>query len=105
MDQGGAPLQWARRIDCRRRADRAVRKRCRPREEYPGLVVHKVLETEKEPAAALVEAASKAKLLVVGSRGRVAFKRLLMGSTAHGVLAHLPCPTVITRLQPVKHKK
>lgn len=74
-------------------------------EEYPGLVVHKVLETEKEPAAALVETASKAKLLVVGSRGRGAFKRLLMGSTAHGVLAHLPCPTIITRLQRVKHKK
>ncbi|MCO4272892.1 universal stress protein [Pseudarthrobacter sp. HLT3-5] len=66
------------------------------REDYPDLVVHKILESEKEPAAALVEAAAGAQMLVVGSRGRGGFKRLLLGSTAHAVLTHLPCPTVIT---------
>lgn len=75
------------------------------RADYPDLVVHKVLETEKEPAEALVEAASRARLLVVGSRGRGGFKRLLLGSTAHGVLTHLPCPTVITPIRRMKHKQ
>lgn len=75
------------------------------REDYPDLVVHKILESEKEPAEALVKAAADARMLVVGSRGRGGFKRLLLGSTAHAVLTHLPCPTVITPIQRRKHKK
>ena len=74
-------------------------------EDYPDLVVHKVLETEMEPAAALVQAAASARMLVVGSRGRGGFKRLLLGSTAHAVLTHPPCPTVITPIQRMKHNK
>jgi nucleotide-binding universal stress UspA family protein len=66
------------------------------REDYPDLVVHKILDTRREPAEALVKAAAGAQLLVVGSRGRGGFKRLLLGSTAHAVLTQLPCPTVIT---------
>jgi nucleotide-binding universal stress UspA family protein len=66
------------------------------REDYPDLVVHKILDTKREPAEALVQAAAGARLLVVGSRGRGGFKRLLLGSTAHAVLTQLPCPTVIT---------
>jgi len=75
------------------------------REDYPDLVVKTVLETERDPAAALVHAASDAQLLVVGSRGRGGFKRLLLGSTAHAVLTHLPCPTVITPIRRIKHKE
>ncbi|MGM9470624.1 universal stress protein [Pseudarthrobacter sp. YS3] len=74
-------------------------------EDYPDLVVHRVLETEKEPAQALVDAAANAQLLVVGSRGRGGFKRLLLGSTAHAVLTHLPCPTVITPVRRMKHEE
>jgi nucleotide-binding universal stress UspA family protein len=66
------------------------------REDYPDLVVHKILDTKREPAEALVHAAAGAQLLVVGSRGRGGFKRLLLGSTAHAVLTQMPCPTVIT---------
>lgn len=73
------------------------------REDYPDLVVHEVLESHKDPVTALVDAAAEARLLVVGSRGRGGIKRLLLGSTAHGVLKHLPCPTVITRIRRVKH--
>ncbi|GGH92701.1 universal stress protein [Arthrobacter liuii] len=72
------------------------------KEDYPDLTVHQRLETEKGAVDALVDAAAGAKLLVVGSRGRGAFKRLLLGSTAHGVLKHLPCPTIITRTQTEK---
>ncbi|GAA1758027.1 universal stress protein [Pseudarthrobacter sulfonivorans] len=66
------------------------------REDYPDLVVHRIMDTKREPAEALVKAAAGARLLVVGSRGRGGFKRLLLGSTAHAVLTQLPCPTVIT---------
>jgi nucleotide-binding universal stress UspA family protein len=69
------------------------------RQDYPGLIVHGLLETVLEPAAALVRAASGARLLVLGSRGRGSFSRLLLGSTAHAVLTQPPCPTIITRLQ------
>ncbi|WP_350309791.1 universal stress protein [Arthrobacter sp. efr-133-R2A-63] len=71
---------------------------------YPDLVVHKVLATDP-PAQALAEAASTAKLLVLGSRGRGGLKRLLLGSTAHAVLAQLACPTIITRIRRVKNSK
>jgi nucleotide-binding universal stress UspA family protein len=71
-------------------------------ENYPDMVVHQVLVSNNEPAEALMDAAANATLLVLGSRGRGSFKRLLMGSTAHTVLRSLPCPTVITRVRRVK---
>lgn len=74
-------------------------------EDYPDLVVHKVLKSDMEPAAALVQVAAGAQMLVVGSRGRGGFRRLLLGSTAHSVLTHLPCPTVITPVRRIKGKK
>ncbi|NYD79700.1 universal stress protein [Arthrobacter cupressi] len=67
--------------------------------DYPDLVVHQVLAVDRNPAQALTEAAGNARLLVLGSRGKGAFKRLLMGSTAHAVLSQLPCPTIITRVR------
>ncbi|MEV7637202.1 universal stress protein [Pseudarthrobacter enclensis] len=73
-------------------------------EDYPDLKVRRVLETELDPVDALVQAAGRARMLVVGSRGRGGFKRLLLGSTAHGVLKHLPCPTIITRIQSGKNR-
>ncbi|MDI3211092.1 universal stress protein [Arthrobacter sp. AL12] len=73
-------------------------------DKYPDLVVHQKLETDTEPAKALVEAAKDARLLVIGSRGRGGFSRMVLGSTAHAVLLNLPCPTIVTRLHKVKHK-
>jgi nucleotide-binding universal stress UspA family protein len=65
------------------------------RSTYPDLVVHKVLEPGKEPVRALTDAAAGARMLVMGSHGRGGFARLVLGSTTHGVLTHLPCPTVV----------
>lgn len=49
------------------------------------------------PAQALVDAASEADLLVVGSRGRGAFTAALLGSVAHYCVQHAPCPVVVVR--------
>lgn len=74
------------------------------RQDYPDLAVHTVMETVLEPADALIRAAAGARLLVLGSRGRGGFERLVLGSTAHAVLAQPPCPTVITRMHKQPHK-
>jgi nucleotide-binding universal stress UspA family protein len=73
-------------------------------DKYPDLVVHQQLETDTEPAKALVEAGKKSRLLVIGSRGRGGFTRMVLGSTAHAVLVNLPCPTIVTRVHKVKHE-
>ncbi|MER7818280.1 universal stress protein [Streptomyces sp. NPDC096153] len=49
------------------------------------------------PAEALLIAAEGAELLVVGSRGRGGFARMLLGSVSQQVSQHAPCPVVIVR--------
>lgn len=67
-------------------------------ERYPDLEVQRKL-VQAPPVTALVEAATGADLLVVGSRGHGGFSRLLLGSVSHGVLQELPCPTLVTRAE------
>jgi nucleotide-binding universal stress UspA family protein len=57
-------------------------------------VVRRVV-TEAPPAAALLEAAEGATLLVVGSRGRGGFKGLLLGSVSQQCVSHAGCPVVV----------
>lgn len=73
------------------------------RMSFPDLAVHQRLEKELEPAQALMKHAASARILVIGSRGRGAFARLILGSTAHAVLVRVLCPTVVTRLHKVSH--
>jgi nucleotide-binding universal stress UspA family protein len=47
------------------------------------------------PAAAILETAQGADLVVVGSRGQGGFRSLLLGSTSRQVAHHAPCPVVI----------
>jgi nucleotide-binding universal stress UspA family protein len=49
------------------------------------------------PAKVLVEAAESADLLVVGTRGRGGFKRLLLGSVAEQCLRYAPCSVMVVR--------
>lgn len=47
------------------------------------------------PAAALLDAANGADLVVVGRRGLGGFGRLLLGSVSEQVVHHAPCPVVV----------
>jgi nucleotide-binding universal stress UspA family protein len=49
------------------------------------------------PASSIVDAASGAQLIVVGSRGRGGFAGLLLGSVSSAVAHHASCPVVIVR--------
>ena len=54
------------------------------------------VRTGKGPAGqVLLTAAEQADLVVVGSRGRGGFARLLLGSTSHQVAVHSPAPVII----------
>lgn len=68
----------------------------------PVVARHPELEIQREvitgdPVHALAEVAQRASLLVVGSHGRGALARFLLGSVSHGVLARLETPTVVIR--------
>ena len=63
---------------------------------HPGLeVVRSVVAGD--PVHDLTEAASAASMLVVGSHGRGALARFLLGSVSQGVLADLVAPTIVLR--------
>jgi nucleotide-binding universal stress UspA family protein len=56
-------------------------------------ITHEVLQGDA--AGALIEASEDASLLVVGSRGRGAFKRAMLGSVSSKVVAHSECPVLV----------
>ncbi|WP_433501407.1 universal stress protein [Sphaerimonospora sp. CA-214678] len=53
-----------------------------------------------DPRTALIDAAGKADLLVVGNHGLGGFRGLLLGSVAYGVAGQAPCDVVIVRGTP-----
>jgi nucleotide-binding universal stress UspA family protein len=66
------------------------------RDRYPEVDVRHVL-VRGRAAHALVDASSKAQLVVVGSRGHGGFTGLLMGSVSQAVLHHAACPVAVVR--------
>ena len=64
--------------------------------EHPGLEVRRSV-VAGDPVHDLTEAASEASMLVVGSHGRGALARFLLGSVSQGVLADLVAPTIVLR--------
>jgi nucleotide-binding universal stress UspA family protein len=69
------------------------------REKYPEVPVEVVL-THAGPAAALVGVSSRARMVIVGSRGRGVLTGALLGSTGLQLLHHASCPVYLVRPQP-----
>jgi nucleotide-binding universal stress UspA family protein len=65
-----------------------------------GVEVQPTVVQERHPADALVELASDADLLVVGSRGRGGFHGLALGSVTHACVLHATCPVVVVHSPP-----
>ncbi|MGW5114221.1 universal stress protein [Streptomyces noursei] len=68
-------------------------------QQHPEVQVEKSLP-EEDPMLALVRAADRADLLVVGSRGRGGFHGLALGSVSHQLLQFSPCPLAVVRSLP-----
>lgn len=66
------------------------------REKYPDVEVRHVV-VHGQPASALLEHSERARLLVVGTRGRGGFTGLLLGSTSQQLVHHAPCPVLVVR--------
>ncbi|HVN13781.1 MAG TPA: universal stress protein [Kineosporiaceae bacterium] len=96
-------LVYAERASADEAAQEAAR---RARQLHPGLQVG-VLAVEGRPAAALVQAANDAGLLVIGTRGHGAVTSLVLGSVSHGVVhaAHCAVAVVRTRKAPRRSDK
>lgn len=67
-----------------------------PRLRHPGVAV-RTRVVRAHPVVALLEEASPADLIVVGSRGRGGFRGLLLGSVSHSVLHGAKGPVAILR--------
>ncbi|QCQ91136.1 universal stress protein [Rhodococcus sp. SGAir0479] len=66
------------------------------RTRHPGVPVDARLE-RRGAAAALLDHAQRACLVVVGSRGRGRLRGALLGSTSQNLLHHAPCPVMVCR--------
>jgi nucleotide-binding universal stress UspA family protein len=65
-------------------------------EKYPDVSVRRVVSRGR-PVRGLLEQATEARLLVVGSRGRGGFGGMLLGSTSQALVYHAPCPLLVVR--------
>ncbi|MBG0739599.1 universal stress protein [Paeniglutamicibacter antarcticus] len=73
------------------------------RQDHPDLVVRLQspapnVQVPRSTSAELVHAARNSRLLVVGSRGRDAVKRVQIGTVGYEVLQQIQCPTVVVRM-------
>lgn len=58
----------------------------------------RVVEGDVAESISAVAAELDAAFLVVGTRGRSALSRLILGDTTHSILQHAPCPVVVVPL-------
>lgn len=93
-------LQLSAMIELRHEAEELLRSVVEPATAaHPGVRVTRRV-AEGSPARVLLEAASDAALLVVGSRGRGGFTGLLLGSVSQQCVHHASCPVAVVRGAP-----
>jgi nucleotide-binding universal stress UspA family protein len=68
-------------------------------EKYPDVCVNREVVRDN-PSLALLRFAERARLVVVGTRGRGGFEGLVLGSTGQHLLHHAPCPVAVVRTAP-----
>jgi nucleotide-binding universal stress UspA family protein len=75
--------------------DRALTEAIAPwQDKYPDVTVHRRL-VRGRVRPVLIDATRRARLVVVGSRGRGGFTGLLLGSVSQALLHHADCPVAI----------
>jgi nucleotide-binding universal stress UspA family protein len=92
FDLGG--LDWSALVSAEERtfADSLVGWQGR----YPNMRVQRVVVCD-EPARQLIEKSESAQLVVVGSHGRGAFDRMMLGSVSNAVLHSVRIPVIVAR--------
>jgi nucleotide-binding universal stress UspA family protein len=65
--------------------------------EHPEVTVLRQV-SPGSPRDALLTAAHRAQLVVVGARGLGGIRGMMLGSVSHGVLHHAPCPVAVVHL-------
>ncbi|SDZ42638.1 universal stress protein [Herbiconiux ginsengi] len=66
------------------------------RERHPGVAVE-FQGVLGQPAEVLIEVSRRARMLVVGSRGRGGFAALMLGSVSEQCVRHAACPVLVVR--------
>ncbi|WP_298181720.1 universal stress protein [Saccharomonospora sp.] len=75
----------------------ALEEQVRPwRNTHPDVPVETVV-VKGRPARTLLGYADRARLLVVGNRGRDGIQGMLLGSTSRALVTQAPCPVVVVR--------
>ena len=62
--------------------------------EHPEVTVLRQV-SPGSPRPALLEAAHRAQMLVVGARGLGGIRGMMLGSVSHAVVYHAPCPVAV----------
>lgn len=93
LDESAFPM-----VDFLRNEGDDVLKQLKTQAESAGIRA-RVMKKEGIPADEIVETAKKedVDLIVVGTLGRSALQKLLLGSVAEKVIRHAPCPVLVVR--------